>query len=214
MNSLLLAIHSYPDANAGVARHWEYYEKSGAQKILGIGTTDNRCRWPEGVESTLIGGNVYIQGDHLPRRLMETMRLMLLMPFDRFCIIEWDCLFFHPLPEFTGMASFHAGNSLPGMKAKRFHHCPWCFDFETGHQWLRKADELISQVEGHECSPDVFLGWVAEASGIEITQPWKGFSRNSLDCAGDIELAREAYRDGCVALHGCKTEENLRRILE
>lgn len=212
--SLLLAIHSYPLANAGVARHFPYYEKSGAQKILGIGTTDNGCTWPEGVEHVEIGRNDYINADHLPRRLMSTIRLMLLTPFDRFCIIEWDCLFFHPLPWFEGMAAFHAGNSLPGMKAKKFFHCPWAFDYETGHRWLKKADELIAHVEGHEASPDVFLGWVAEEAGIEITQPWEGFSRNSVDNPADVELAREAYRNGAVAIHGIKTPENLRRILE
>lgn len=212
--NLLLAIHSYPLANAGIQRHWPFYVNSGAQKILGIGTTDNGCAWPEGVEHVEISDNRYIQGDHLPRRLMNTMRLMLLMPFERFCIIEWDCLFFHPLPSFDGMAAFHAGNSLPGMKAKRFWHNPWCFDYETGHQWLKKADQLIAHVEGHEASPDVFLGWVAEEAGIEITQPWIGFSRNSLDNPADVELAREARLAGAVALHGCKTEENLRRIME
>lgn len=211
--SLLLAIHSYPDANAGIVRHWPYYEKSGAQKILGIGTTDGRCRWPSGVESVEIGANAYIGGDHLPRRLMNTMRLMLLMPFDRFCIIEWDCLFFKPMPEFSGLVGFHAGNRSEGMKAARYHHCPWAFDYETGHQWLKKADELIGQVDGHECSPDVFFGWVAESAGIEVTQPWEGFSRNSLDCAGDLESAREHYRKGVTAIHGIKGNHELEFIL-
>ena len=212
--NLLLAIHSYPLANAGVQRHWPFYEKSGAQKILGIGTTDGGCKWPEGVESVDIGQNSYIQGDILPRRLVNTMRLMLLMPFDRFCIIEWDCLFFHPLPPFDGMAAFHAGNSLPGMKAKRFHHVPWGFDYETGQAFVKQADKMLKDVEGHEASPDVFLGWVAEEAGIEIHQPWIGFSRNSLDNPADVELAREARLAGAVAIHGIKTSENLRRILE
>lgn len=209
----ILAVHSYPGANAGVARHWPYYEKSGADKIIGIGTTDGGCRWPDGVESVEIGRNEYIANSHLPRRLLDTMRFMLLLPFDRFCIIEWDCLFFAPLPEFTGMAAFHAGNQSAGMRAKRYYHVPWCFDFDAGMSFVTKGDEMIGQVSGHECSPDVFFGWVCEAAGIEVTQPWAGFSRNSLDVPGDLELAREARRAGVVALHGCKTERDLSFIL-
>lgn len=210
--SLLLAVHSYPGANAGVERHFPYYQKSGADNILGIGTLDGKCKWPEG-DFVNIGENLYISKDHLPRRLVDTIRLMLLMPYERFCIIEWDCLFFSPLPEFTGMAAFHAGNRSPGMRAERYWHCPWCFDFDAGTKFVTKAEEMLGQVSGHECSPDVFFGWVCEAAGIEVTEPWKGFSRNSLDCAGDVELAREARLAGVMALHGCKTRRDFDYIL-
>jgi hypothetical protein len=211
--SLLLCIHSYPGANSRIPDFFPYYEKSEADKIIGIGTTDNGCRWPQGVEHVEIGRNSYIDGPVLPQRLMDTMRFMLLLPFDRFCIIEWDCLFFHPLPEFSGMAAFHAGNQSPGMRAHRFYHVPWCFDFEAGSAFIKKADELIQQVSGHECSPDVFFGWACEQAGLPVTQPWQGFSRNSLDCAGDLELAREAYQSGAVAIHGIKSPMELGYIL-
>ncbi len=212
--SLLLAIHSWPGANERVARHWPFYEKSGAAKIMGIGTTDGGCKWPEGVEHVEIGQNSYIQGDILPRRLVNTMRFMMLLPYDHFCIIEWDCLFFQPMPRFSGFAAFHAGNSLPGMKAKRFHHVPWAWDYETGQAFVKQADRMLKDVEGHECSPDMFLGWVCETAGIEVHQPWVGFSRNSLDNPADVELARDAYQNGAVAIHGIKNEKELRRILE
>jgi len=207
MSSLLLAIHSYPGANEGVARHWPHYEKSGASKIIGIGTVGGKCKWPEGVHSVEIGADSYIAGDHLPRRLVETMRLMLLLPYERFCIIEWDCLFFHPLPEFTGMVAFHAGNNLPGMKAQRFWHCPWAFDFETGSKFVFEAQKIIDarEVEGHECSPDVFFGWVCERAGIDVKQPWIGYTRNTIESAQDAEDARKAVLAGAMSVHGCKS---------
>lgn len=211
--NLLLAIHSHPGANARIPVHFPYYEKSGASKILGIGTLGGKCQWPEGVEHYDIGEDSYISGNHLPRKLLDTMRFMLLLPYDRFVLIEWDCLFFQPMPEFTGMVAFHAGNRSPGMKAERFYHCPWGWDFETGSAFVKKGDEMIPQVEGHECSPDVFFGWVCEAAGIPVTQPWTGFSRNSLDCAGDVELARDARLNGAMALHGVKTRRDLDYVM-
>ncbi len=213
--SLLLCIHSHPGANERIPVHFPYYENSGADKIIGIGTTDGACKWEEGVEHVEIGRNSYIDGDVLPRKLLDTMRFMLLLPFERFCIIEWDCLFFKPLPEFTGMAAFHAGNQSAGMRAKRFWHCPWAWDYEAGQAFVKEGQKAIDakEVSGHECSPDVFFGWICERAGIEVSQPWEGFSRNSLDCAGDVELAREAYRAGVTALHGCKTRSNLDYIL-
>ncbi len=181
--------------------------------MIGIGTTDGKCKWPKGMEHVEIGSNRYIDGPHLPQRLIDTMRLMLLLPYDHYVIIEWDCLFFSAMPQFTGMVGYHAGNKLPGMRATRFFHVPWGFDYDTGRKFLSKADELIKDASGHEASPDVFFGWVCEEAGIEVTQPWDGFSRNSLDCAGDLDLARDHRRRGVMALHGCKSEAQLAHIL-
>lgn len=213
MSSLLLCVHSHPGANHRIETHWPYYEKSGADKIIGIGTTDNRCKWPDGVETANIGRDGYIDGQHLPKKLIDTMRFMLLLPYDRFCLIEWDCLFFKPLPEFTGMVGFHAGNRMGDMRTEHFHHCPWGWDFDAGMSFVTKADELLPQVSGHECSPDIFFSWVCQEAGLPVTQPWEGFSRNSLDCAGDLELARNAYLSGVMALHGVKGRRELDYVL-
>lgn len=211
--SLLLAIHGYPGTQKAAQRHLPYYLNAGADKILGVSTTDGNCGWPEPIEEVKISHSSYIDGPVLPKRLLDTMRLMLLLPYDRYCIIEWDCLFFKPLPEFTGMAAFHAGNRMGDMRTERFFHCPWAFDFDTGTKFMEKGYELLPQVSGHEASPDVFFGWVCEQAGIEVAQPWNGFSRNSLDCVGDVELAQAAYRIGAMAIHGIKTEANLATIL-
>ncbi len=200
--SLLLAIHSYPGANHRHEAHAPLWRNSGADSILGIGTTCGKCKWPSGIQGVDIGADKYISNDHLPRRLVDTMRLMLLLPYDRYCIIEWDCLFFKPLPEFAGMAGFIAGGGLPGAKAQRFYHVPWCFDWTSGRRFVATADRLMPEVSGHETSPDVFFGWVCETAGLEVTQPWDGFTRNSLDNPGDLELARQAYLNGVTALHG------------
>lgn len=212
--SLLLAVHSYPAASSAHERHLPFWKNAGADSMfIGIGTDDGKCKWPVEMQSVNIGRNSYIDGPVLPKRLIDTMEFMLLLPYKRYAIIEWDCIFFKPLPEFTGMAAFHAGNQLPGMRAQRFHHCPWAFDYEAGAKFVKAAKELLPQVSGHEASPDVFFGWVCEQSGIEVHQPWEQFSRNSLDCAGDLELARQARINGATAIHGVKRKAELDYIL-
>lgn len=210
--NLAIAIHGYPGTGPAAVRHLPYWQKSGADLLIGISTTDGKCEWPEGMESVSIGRNAYIDGAHLPQRLIDTLRFLLLLPFDRLAIIEWDCLFFSPLPEFTGMCGFHAGNQSPGMRAHRYYHCPWAWDRDTAKLWLAEADKAVKEVADHEASPDVFLGWVAERAGIEVQQPWVGFSRNSLDLSGDLELAREARLNGANSMHGVKTERELNYI--
>lgn len=212
--SLLLAVHTYPGANQAIERHFPCWVKSGADEIMGILTQDG-CQWPDGYNSVKLGRDSYIDGPVLPQRLLDTMKLMLLMPFDRFCIIEWDCLFFKPLPEFSGMSAFHAGNRMGNMLAEKFYHVPWCFDFDAGTAFVKEGEKAIREVQPgmHECSPDVFFGWVCERAGLPVSQPWEGFSRNSLDCAGDVELAREAYLSGATAIHGIKTRSNFDYIL-
>ncbi len=211
--SFLLAVHSFPGANMGVERHFPYYQKAGADKILGIGTDDGKCKWPAGVDSVNISANSYINGQHLPRRLVETMRLMLLMPFERFCLIEWDCLFFSPLPVFSGMGGFIAGAQLPGARAKQFVHCPWCWDFDSGMSFVTKADELMKDVSGHECSPDVFFGWVCQEAGLPVSQPWDGFTRNTIESARDAEDARVARLAGAMCIHGVKSRATLDYVM-
>lgn len=211
--SLLLAIHSYPGANHRIDAHFPYYEKAGADMIIGIGTEGGLCKWPAGVEHVEIGHDEYINAGHLPKRLIDTMRFMLCLDFDRFCIIEWDCLFFKPLPVLNGIAAFHAGNRSDGMRTEKYFHTPWCFDIESGTKFLAKADELLPQVSGHEASPDVFFGWVCQEAVLLVDQPWIGFTRNTIESAEDAERAREAYRDGAMAIHGIKSRATLDYIL-
>lgn len=207
--SLLLAVQAYPGCSHRLEAHWPFYEKAGADQIIGIGTEGGLCKWPVGVESVKIGHDEYINAGHLPKRLIDTMRFMLCLDFDRFMIAEWDVLFFKAVPEFNGMVGFHAGNQLPGMRAEKFYHWPIGFDVETGTKFLTKADELLPLVSGHECSPDVFFGWVCQEANIPVSQPWIGFTRNTIESPQDAELARQARLSGAMAIHGVKSRVTL-----
>lgn len=211
---LLLAVQAYPACSHRLEAHWPFYEKAGADLIIGIGTDGGGCKWPKAcTEHVEVGADCYISNSHLPKRLIDTMRFMLCLNFERFCIIEWDCLFFQPLPVIEGLAAFHAGNQLDGMRTQKFYHTPWCFDVESGNAFLKKADELLPLVSGHECSPDVFFGWVCQEAGLPVAQPWTGFTRNTIESAADAELARDAYRNGAMAIHGIKSRATLDHVM-
>jgi hypothetical protein len=228
---LLLAIQSYTGANSIVARHWPYYLNSGAKEIHGIGTTDGGCVWPSNIPSVLIGENKYMDGKHLPNRLLDTISYCLGTPFSHFAIIEYDTIFFNKVPEWVGIAAHLAGGQTWGSKASTFIHNPWFIDRPTAKAILNKGRELVSFDWGTthtwhasngtgwgygttESSPDVFLAWVCEEAGIPVRYDlMKEFSRNSLDRPGAVDEARTARIEGLDVMHGVKTEAELNYIM-
>ena len=63
-------------------------------------------------------------------------------------------------------------------------------------------------------SPDVFFGRVCYDMEQRVqTDLWTEYTRNSLDCHGHLDEARQAYRDGIDIIHGVKTQEELDYIL-
>lgn len=207
--SVLLAIHSFPGANDCVERHWPHYYLSGATRIVGIGTTDGKCRWPVDCESVNIGKNKYIDGPHLPQRLADTIEWCLTQPEDRFIIAEYDVLFLGAVPPWTGAMLHRTGGKLPDAKASWFGHNPWCLDRESAARIMHELRAIIQ--EGHcqsrwpEASPDVALGYAVDRLKLPFAPLERMFTRNSLEEAGALDLAVAAVRDGATIIHGCKT---------
>lgn len=216
--SVLLAIHSYPGANETFARHLPFYRNSGADKIVGISTNGGECRFPEGIESVEIGNNEYICGPALPARLLDTFEWCLSTEHDHYIVAEYDVLFFKPIPPFTGFAAHRAGGKTFGSRPECFVHSPWCCDRPTASRIIYSGRQLIKEGacrQGRpECSPDVFISLACEMARVKIDHNvWKGFTRNSLDCQGDLEMARQHRVDGCHAMHGVKRESELEFIM-
>jgi hypothetical protein len=225
--NLLLVIQSYPGANDAVNRQWPFYLNAGAYEIHGIGTTDNGCIWPNGVKSVLIGDNKYIDGKHLPNRLLDTIEYCLKTNFSHFCIAEYDSIFFNKIPEWTGIAAHLAGGKtcedesrFCGSSTSTFIHNPWFIDRPTAEILLPIGREILQRPElsfdwcgSPESSPDVFLAWVCQEANIKVKYDlMKEFSRNRLDVPGDLELAREFRINGVEIIHGLKTEHELNFI--
>ncbi len=101
---------------------------------------------------------------------------------------------------------------------RAYWHNPWVFMREAAMKFLAEGRKRVSEGIGWntvESSPDVFVGIVCERLGQPIQgNLWKEFSRNSLDCAGDLDRAREAKRSGIDVIHGIKTTDELRYITE
>lgn len=214
---MLLAIHSYPGANATVKRHWPYFLAAGVDRIVGISTENGGCEWPDGIETTEIGDGKYMNGPNLPTRLVRTMQWCLSQVEDRFCIIEYDTLFFRPIPkDWKGVAAFRAGGQTFGSKSTCFYHNPWLFDRESGEKLVAEMWKII--YEGHcgygtpESSPDVFFGMACERADIEVQQLLYEYSRNSFYRPEFLDEARQHIREGCHVVHGVKKEEELTYI--
>lgn len=211
----LLAIHSYPGANEAVERHWNNFLLSGADRIVGIGTTDGKCTFP--CESVNIGENAYMKlkgkDDHLCRRLADTVEWCLEQPGDRFVIAEYDVLFLKKFPKFHGVAAHLTGGKVNGSITNQFFHGPWGFDRESGVRLLQALRDVLPESQEYpNNSPDLFFGLACERAQIPVTCPWKMFTRNSLDEPGSLDLAVQAALDGAHVIHGCKTPEEFHTI--
>lgn len=216
MNSLL-AIHTFPGGSPALLRHAPYFERSGASRIVAITTTDGVCMVPEGWEQKAIGVNSYMNGDVLCRRLLDTIAWCAKQPEDRYIIAEYDVLFFHPVPEFSGICVDKTGGQTWGSEASWFGHNPWCLDRESCQPLMNAMVEIIMQ--GHctygkpESSPDVFFAYACERSGLPVKHDlMRLFTRNCFDTPGSLYEARQAYLDGCDVIHGCKTKAELEFI--
>lgn len=214
----LLAIHSYVGANQTVMRHWPFYEMSGASRIVGIGTEKHDCVFPEGVPSVEIGDGAYMNGPNLPKRLLETVSWFLTQHENHLVIAEYDTLFFKPIRPFDGICADRTGGQTWGSKPSFYSHNPWCIDRDSAYPLLNEMVRIIA--EGHcaygtpESSPDVFFAYACERAVLPVKHDhFRLFTRNRFDIPGDLELGRQAYRDGVGVLHGVKTKEELDYIL-
>lgn len=226
--SLLLLIHSYGGANETVKRHWPFYEKFGADRIVGVSTEMGDCRWPDGIERFVAGDGRYMNGPNLPTRLLKTIEYSMGQPELWCACIEYDTLALQPGPFglIPGDTSPHAmvfchrtGGQTFGSKSSFFSHNPWVWNKHAAAKLVVEMRAILA--EGHcaygtpESSPDVFWAYACERSGVTIAfDYWSQFTRNSFDLEGDLELACRAAADGVQVLHGIKTEQQLAAIVE
>lgn len=216
---LLCLVQSYPGANEIVLRHLPYYFKSGCDHIVGIGTDGGGCRWPLGMQHTVIGKDSYIDGDHLPRRLVRTFEYGLTLPdWDRCAVIEYDTCFFLPVPDPlpAGLVTQLTGYAAPGTECVEFYHNPWIADRATAGRIVQAGYKMLAAGNIQAGSPDTFLGRLCQLYQIPVdTRCLKYYSRNTIHPGHPwVEEARQARRDGAHVIHGIKDASVLARILE
>jgi hypothetical protein len=207
---MICLVHSYPGANSICARNYPTWKQAGFDKIIGIGTTDGGCTWPDNMSYVNIGVNSYVDRDVLPRRLVDTVQFMTsLAGWDEACIIEYDVIMLKPFPSIPkGFSSPCKGGPQPWRKGNKFFHPPWVADRDSWNKILIGGLECLKAGEIEGGSPDCFIGWVCDRHGIPIHEnTFTTYSRNTIDNQTWMEEARVARHEGATAIHGCKTKE-------
>lgn len=217
MASLLLVLHTFPAANPCLARHWPYFEAQEADETWIIGTTTGEIWTPNGVQMHRIAEDRYMDGKHLPQRFVDTLKEMLKTDHTHLMIAEYDTVMFNAI-RWQAMEHSVASHRAGPERDFWYYHNPWLMMRETAQRFVEVGQQTIDRgvcpYHSPESSPDVFMGFVCK----EMEQPiqdnlWRQYSRNSLDCAGHLDEAREAYRSGVDVIHGIKHESELAFIL-
>ena len=210
----LLCIQTYPGANDAVMRHYPYYERAGADKILGVTTIGGGCYWPT-ANVVEIGPNRYVSGSHLCNRLLDTIAAALERGASEIIAAEYDTLFFKPLPLLPpGLTMNRKGGGSDGFKGSAFYHGPWCMEAHTGAKVVEFGREMIKRGDIERGFPDRFIGLLAEQAGITVNESvFTSYTQNTLDRPEFLEQARQAVKDGATAVHGVKTQAQLEAII-
>lgn len=220
----LIAILSYVRANELVARHWPWYRKAGCD-ILGVGRETTSCEWPvrvgqDGlVNVTNIGEDSYVHGDNLIRLHVDTLDYMLSLigDYTHFCLIEPDTIFLRGITQNDvptyGFRATLVGNKSPGFFGSFYCHGPWIFDRHGAQFAVNSARRMLNVGLIEQGFPDRFWGLVCDLYGLPFTK-LHAYSQNRLDRPEYIQQARQALADGAFAIHGIKTDGELRSVIE
>ncbi len=212
----ILLVHVHPAAEGTTRRHLPYWEKAGYDRVVGILTEGSGCEWWPTADWVKIGENKYIDGPHLCNRLIRTFEYGIQQGADDISVIEHDTVLFKPIPYFpTGFTMNRTGGNIPPWKSTQFFHNLWGLDVATAIRAVALGDVLINQGDIEGGNPDLFMGRITDLMpDVPINQGvFRNFTRNALDRPGDLELARQAYRDGVDVIHGIKKESELSFIL-
>jgi poly(3-hydroxybutyrate) depolymerase len=128
----ILLVHVHPAAEGTTWRHFQYWQRAGYERIVGITTEGGGCYWPNN-DTAVIGPNRYIEGDHLCKRLIRTLEYGVNQGADEIAIIEHDAVFFKAMPQDLpkGYVMNLTGGNVPPWKCTRFFHNVWHMDAET-----------------------------------------------------------------------------------
>lgn len=213
---MILGVQSYPKANGAIQRHWPYFERAGCEEIAGIGTTDEKCWFPDGIRHERIGADLYIIGKHLPNRLLRSFEMLLKSKHDWLCLAEYDVLFLREIPKDLpkGLTAHMAGGKPFNCHCNMFLHGPWICDRETASKIVEVGNAILATSEV-DPSPDCFLGQIVERGDIPIhTDILKSYSRNTINQWDWIMEARAAISSGAICIHGVKQQEVLDAIVK
>ena len=218
--SVLLAIISHPRDNLLISRHWKYFKQTG-WPILGAGTNDRTCEWPEpvirldtgkiGKKETPAGSSIY----GLVEQELDIWKYFLDHPqFDSVCVVEADNLFVRKPPEHPGgiyLVTLLPNCERPGLfKTPVYFSTPRWADRVIVEALYSKGVEMFRRGDVEHFISDRFPALICYRHQI----PWKATpnwspSVRAVSESEWISEARSAIRAGAWCLHSVKTQAQL-----
>lgn len=213
-----LVILSYASANAMVARHWDYYLRSGCD-IIGVGREDSDCRFPAErlVGTVKLGKDSYVSGDNLIRYHLDALDYVLhnnctSIKYGRVILTEPDAIFLKPVPNTPAcLSGTLCGGNSPGFLGSFFAHGPWIMDMMTAELVVRYGRRMLDRGLIEHGFPDRFYGLITDLFhdiGFHDLRPLT-YSKNLLDRPEYIRGARQCIEAGGFAVHGIKSKDQL-----
>lgn len=216
--SHLGVIQSYPGGSHDLRFLWPWTKRhAGFNDVL---VTGPKGTWhPPEAAFFECGRDAYVDGEHLPKKLVDSVEAGLRMfPQATWITVEeYDC--WHPrdfvrsVPEGV-MCGLRCGGQIQGCESHFYMHWPVSATRVTWERWPPFARMLLNQRRYELGTPDAFLALACEVAGIAPKfDCWHGFSRNTIHGLNPanpnqpdfLPAARQAYLDGAVAFHGVKS---------
>lgn len=227
MNSkTLMAIISAPQDNEMVRRHWPYFKLTDWD-ILGAGTEDGKCEWPEPVMrldtgkmgKRITNGISAIWG--LVEQEMDILEAFLTTTYDSCAIVEADNLWVKKPPDHPGGMLYLINimtNLHPGIfKTPVYFSTPRICDRETAGHLIHWGRKMIARGDHEMWISDRFMAHIA-FTGMLRFQHFPSWTSFPFQWSGMpvrdafIMDARAAIHLGNYCLHGIKTVADLEII--
>lgn len=221
--NVLLAIISHPKDNELVRRHWPYFKMTGFS-MLGCGTEDGKCEWPESIprlDSGKMGTRMTPAGPSifgLVEQELDIWKYFLNHPeFDSVCVVEADNLFVRKPPVHT--AGHYMVTVLPNCAAPGLFQTDW---YASTPRWADRdvaaslytfGYEMFKRGETEHDISDRFPALICERHGIPIVaqNAWSpsvaAFTEESW-----LREAKIAIKGGAFCLHSVKTAKQLEAL--
>lgn len=226
MSKTLMAIISAPQDNELVRRHWPYFKMTGWD-ILGAGSEDGKCEWPEPVlrldtgkmGKRITNGISAIWG--LVEQEIQILEAFLTTRYQFCAVVESDNVWVRRPPDHPGgllylinlMTNLHLGIFATPVYASTPRIC----DRETAGHLIHWGRQMIGRGDVELWISDRFMMKVAFTGRIRFQHfpswtsfplPWSGMPVKE----AFIKDARAAIHLGNFCLHGIKTAEQLEAI--
>lgn len=220
MHRTLLAIISHPKDNELLKRHWPYFKKTGFT-ILGAGTEDGLCEWPEpvarldtgkqGTKMTPAGSSIY----GLVQQELDIWKWFLdHEEFTSVCVVEADNLFVRRPPQHPG-AGFYVVTLLPNYSKPHLFKTPVYFstprwaDRACATRLLNCGRQMLKEGDAEHWMSDRFPAWICQRNKIQwLPLPaWSPSAHRNGAASYEeawIRDSRAAIKLGAVCLHSVK----------